>query len=411
MLPEVLPLHKSSQTTSSFITGVIKNFSRKFARPHLKVHLHTNHNFTLPNTMSSDSDIVMSDNLVKNNSNKDNLLEGATQGIHPPKSTQETTSPKLPNISSSIQLTINMDQMNLLEENYDDETLAQTMGTKKEEITTDEINETNVMIVTYENQEQLEETMRKNPFLGTLQHKQTDASINAKNEWVKIRQWPVNADIEQVIILNDLLGWHGKVLSPKGNQKYTTAVLKAPRETEAKRLLEKGYIVNNGKLMAIVHQESTKAEEEKRTVLLVGINKTQEKLRREGSKLTEIGLLKSLANNGYPIQSLKFVYHDEQRYGHSAFVLLKKPIAVEELSPYQDATSGTIIKWAEVAEYEKICDKCLNWPEHLPTCSKHADNVRWNINSTQLAKRAAEGGSLIFKRLKRKPPSQPPQQQ
>ena len=341
--------------------------------------------------MSSDSDIVMSSNVVKTYSSKDILLEGGARGIHSPKSTRETTAPKLPNIDTSIQLIIDIDKMSQLEGSYSDEKLAEALGTRKEEITIDEIDGVNVMILTYESHEQLEETIKRNPLIKTLQYKKASTEANKPTEWVKLRYWPVDGDMEHIILLNDMLGWYGKVHPPKNNQKHTTAVLKAPTETEAKRLLEKGYIVSNGKLIAVVPQESTNAGEEKRTVLLVGVNKIQEKLRKDGSKLTEIGLLKSLTKNGYPIQSLKFVYHAEQRFGHSAFVLLKKPMAAKELPPYQDSISGTIIKWTEISEYEKICDKCLNWPEHLQTCSKHASNVRWNINSNQIAKRAAEG--------------------
>ena len=216
--------------------------------------------------------------------------------------------------------------------------MAKALGARKEEITIDEIDGANVMILTYENQEQLKEAIKKNPLIMTLQHKKVDTETNKRIGWVKVRQWPVDADIEHVILLNDMLGWYGKVFPPRGNQKHTSAILKAPTEIEAKRLLEKGYIVSNGKLLAVVPEDSTREEEEKRTVLLVGINKANAKLKNDGGRLTELGLLKSLRSNGYPIQSLKFVYHDENRIGHSAYILLRKPTAAKDLQPYQDST-------------------------------------------------------------------------
>ena len=250
--------------------------------------------------------------------------------------------------------------------------------------------------------------MTRNPLLKTIQCKQSNTSNIKTNEWVKIRQWPTNGDIEHIILLNDLLGWYGKVFPPKNNQKHTTAILKAPSEREAKKLLDRGFIVNNGKILPVVPEDSTMHEEEKRTVLLVGVNKIQSRMNQEGGKLTEIGLLKSLVGKGYQIQSLKFIYHDEHRIGHSAYVLMKRPTPAKDLQPFQDIVTNTIIKWAEVTEYNQICEKCLNWPEHLQTCNRHANNAPRNINSNQIAKRAAEGGSILLQRLKKQPPSQEP---
>jgi hypothetical protein len=361
---------------------------------------------------SSEEDIEMRDYAASNNNggNKDNLPEGAERESSSPKRERELTTPKIPNISTSYQLTLGTDKIRQIEGKITDEDLAGTLGTKKEEITIDLINGKEVMIISYENEEQLEEATTRNPILKTLQCKKPNVNTSStQNDWIKIRQWPTNGDIEQIIILNDMVGWYGKVFPPKNNQRHTTAVLKAPSELEAKKLLNKGYIVNNGKLLAVVPQNSTMEEEERRTVLLVGIHRIQNKMNQEGSKLTEIGLLKSLVGKGYPIQSLKFVYHDEHRIGHSAYVLLKRSTPAQDLQPFQDALSNTIIKWAEVAEYNQICEKCLNWPGHLQTCNRHADNISRNINSAQIAKRAAEGGSVLLQRLKKQqPPSQEP---
>lgn len=141
--------------------------------------------------------------------------------------------------------------------------------------------------------------------------------------------------------------------------------MKAPTEAEAQKLLRKGYIVNNGKVLAIVPENSTMEDEEKRTALLVGANKIQDKMHKDGGKLTEIGLLKSFVGKGYPIQSLKFIHHDEKRMGHSAYVLLKQPIPPQNLTPFQDSLSSTIIKWTEVADYNQICEKCQGISGHM----------------------------------------------
>ena len=352
----------------------------------------------------------MKNSIDSNNSNKDTLPEGAAREITSPTTARETPSSNIHKISPH-QIIIDIEKLRLIEENLTDEGLAEIFGAKKEEISIGEMNGTEVMIMSYENRDQLEEVMKGNPLMKTLQHHWEKPEASNQMEWVKIRQWPIDADTEHVILLNDLLGWQGKILKPKSERKNTTALLKAPSETEARKLLDKGYIVNNGKLLAVVPQSSTQEEEEKRTVLLIGINKIHTKLCQGGGRLTEIGLLKSLVHKGYPIQSLKFAYHDENRIGHSAYVLLKQPTPAQDLQPFQDGVSGTIIKWAEITDYKEICEKCLGCSEHLQTCNKHANNVHRNINSNQIAKRAAEGGSLLLQKLKKSTPQQPPPQQ
>lgn len=329
-------------------------------------------------------------------------LQGiATRELSPPTTTREITSPK--NFSLTYNIIIGTEKIDQLKsENLDDDQLAQTLGTKKEEIEFTNINGEGAMILSYENQSKIQETMANNPLLKTMTfNNPTNGTEKNEKEWVKIRQWPIDTDTEHTMLINGLLGWFGKIFPPKSKKNYTTALLKAPSESEAKKLLDKGYIISNGKLLPVVPENSTREEEQKRTVLLVGINKAQSILNRENGRLTEIGLLKSLVNNGYPIQSLKLVQYDEKRIGHSAYVLLKQPIPAKDLPPFLDNTTNTVIKWAEVADYDKICEKCLNWPEHLQTCIRHANNVHRNINSAKIAKRAAEGGSLLLQQLKR----------
>ena len=48
-------------------------------------------------------------------------------------------------------------------------------------------------------------------------------------------------------------------------------------------------------------------EEDRRTVLLVGVSRVNENLKKENSKLTELGLQKILQQTGYPIQAVKLL--------------------------------------------------------------------------------------------------------
>lgn len=359
--------------------------------------------------MSSDSDIIMQGSITSDINNKDNLLEGAARRSNPPKTAWESGSPQIKLICPIHQLVVSTERAIKYSESMDDEALAKALSSSRKEIVTQTVNGTEVIIVPFETQNSLEVAKKRNPLMNLLEHKEVEDQ-NTKKEWVKIRQWPVQADIEQIMSLNELLGWHGKVYPTRPGKKYTTAILKAPSEIEAAKLLEKGHIVDNGNLMAVVPSDSTRESEEQRTILMVGINKTQEKLLKAGNKLTEIGLLKSLVKNGYPIQSLKLVAYDQSRIGHSAYVLMRSPTPANEIPPFQDSISGTIIKWAEVAEYDKICEKCLSWPEHLTTCSKHENNAHRYINGNQIAKKAKGETSLILKRieasrlLKKSPP-------
>ena len=51
----------------------------------------------------------------------------------------------------------------------------------------------------------------------------TNDAEHKKDTWLKIRQWPINADIDYVMLLNDLQNWYGNVYPPCEGQKHTTA--------------------------------------------------------------------------------------------------------------------------------------------------------------------------------------------
>ena len=117
-------------------------------------------------------------------------------------------------------LTLGTDKIRQIEGKITDEDLAGTLGTKKEEITIDLINGKEVMIITYENEEQLEEATTRNPILKTLQCKKPNVNNSSRqNDWIKIRQWPTNGDIEQIIILNDMAGMVRKGFPAKKQSK------------------------------------------------------------------------------------------------------------------------------------------------------------------------------------------------
>src|ERR1700733_5140954 len=140
--------------------------------------------------MSSDSDIVMDDRIVGKKYNKENLPEGATREINYPKTNWEIASQKT--ITPTYQLVIGTDKMNHLEKDISDEGLAELFGAKKEEVEFGKMNGAGVAILTYENQEQKDEATARNPLVQTMKHsKVNNGTDNRKNEWVKIRQWPI----------------------------------------------------------------------------------------------------------------------------------------------------------------------------------------------------------------------------
>ena len=218
---------------------------------------------------------------------------------------------------------------------------------------------------------------------------------------VKIRQCPIDANLRDLMAINDLGGWRGSMLTPRNGCKNTTAILNAPSVEEAEKLLEKGYVVENGKVLAVVPGNSSPQEENLRTVLLVGVNKVNEAQKKMGGKLIELGLFKALHNAGCPIQALKLVDLEGDRIRHSAYVLIRKAEYIQDLQPIKDTTSGVTLKWTSLDNHGKICAKCLSWSEHEDTCPKHEKNKHRYINAKEIAKRALEGGSILLERFKK----------
>ena len=308
------------------------------------------------------------------------------------------------------QIVIDMTKLGDLDESITDDHLAGLFQTNKEDMSGETVNGNKVLIIPYGDASHLEEVLKTNPNIrAAAYNKQQGQKPPNGNQptWVKIRHCPVKVDMTRVMLLNNLSNWYGSIYPHRDGRSHTTASLKAPNERDAQKLLEKGYIVANGKLLAAVPNTSTHKEEEARTVLLVGVNKIQDYMVINNNKVTEIGLLLSLKWKGYPVQSLKLVYLDGDRIGHSAYVLLRTSMPASTLLPLKDSASETTLKWTEVTDHDKICGKCLAWPGHAPACSKHSDNAHRYISTQQIAKRAAEGGSLILESFKKlKPPSE-----
>ena len=117
------------------------------------------------------------------------------------------------------------------------------------------------------------------------------------------------------------------------NSKRTSAFLRAPSKEAAEKLLEQGHLIDNGHILAVVPSNSTPAEEDERTVLLLGINKVSKAMWNRAESLSEQALLKALVKANYPVQALHFVeLEGEGRIGHAAFVLLKHPRKQRTLS-------------------------------------------------------------------------------
>lgn len=67
--------------------------------------------------------------------------------------------------------------------------------------------------------------------------------------------------------LKDLVGWKGRLWTPREKKKRTTTILTAPTEAEARRLVEKNYLVDNGRVLSIAPGNSTLEKEDTKTLL------------------------------------------------------------------------------------------------------------------------------------------------
>ena len=164
-------------------------------------------------------------------------------------------------------------------------------------------------------------------------------------------------------------------------------MLIAPNRPEMDKLLKKGYIVDNGRVLGVVPANSTTEEESKRTVLLVGVNKVNEAFKKCKGIISELALLNALMGAGYPVQALNFKEMEGGRIGHVAYVLLKSSTEPESLTPFKEKTSGETLKWPNTTEYAQICSKCLEWPEHSPKCSRHKSNIHRYATVADVGKR------------------------
>ena len=283
--------------------------------------------------------------------------------------------------------------------------LAQALKVTEKELTFEEMNGKQVIIASYQNERDLQNILEITPKLGNCLIGNEDVDMDAKTKnrqtTVKVRQCRANTSIEDLLAINDLAGWCGKLQPPRENGKSTTAILTAPTERDAQELLEIGHLLDNGNVLAVVPYESTIEDENKRTVLLVGINKLQQYLKSKGQKLTELSLLKTLKAAGYPVQATKMIELPGDRTGHSAFVLTKTPESVDKLHPLKDTESGIILRWANLAEKSKICDKCLEWEGHDPKCPKHPSNSHRFASANGTAKRAMEKEDIMKRMWKR----------
>ena len=220
------------------------------------------------------------------------------------------------------------------------------------------------------------------------------------NLTLKARQIPTGANIADLLAINGLEKWRGHMLPTKENAKKTTAILRAPNVEELDKILKKGYLVDNGKILPIVPGGSRAEDENQRTVLLVGTNKVEEIIKKQGGIMSELALLKTLISAGYQIQALNFIELGQNRIGHIAYVMLKTQTDAKQLTPFTDATSGVTLVWANKEDFPQICSKCLKWPSHDPKCSKHQDNLHRYATPEEIGKRAMDIDQIILGRFK-----------
>ena len=282
--------------------------------------------------------------------------------------------------------------------------LAQAFNVQEKDLTCEMWDERRVIIIPFKDEESIKVALERNPKLKEYPL-QNDVDMEIRNKdrkkMVKIRQCQLDTDIANLLAINDLGGWWGKLQPCKVGNKHTTAILTAPSEEEAQTLLEIGHLVDNGRTLAAVPADSPVTGENERTVLLVGINKLQAKHKEKGRKLTELSLLKTLTSAGLPIQAITLVELAGGRTGHSAFVLMKNAEDLKSLHPIKDTDSDTTLKWADLKNKNNICEKCLEWEEHEKSCPKHPDNKHKFATANETKKRAEEKGNIIQNRFKR----------
>lgn len=301
------------------------------------------------------------------------LPTGARRGVKP--SQIRVNNLQAQDVGMHSQLVIDTDKLEMSE--MTEEKLAQMFHMDINDFAYEPRGDRDVLIIELGTPAKMQEAVNDTPELMEYlytENEEMDTRPQNGGKTVKLRQCPIETDIKELLIVNRLKGWQGSLFTPRIGSKRTTAILNAPSEEEANALLAKGYLARNGKVLPVVHGNSTLHEEDKRTILIVGVSKVSQALRKMKGRLTEIGLLKTLIYAGYPAQSVKLVELDPGRIVHSAYVFMREPRDTQSLRPLKDATSGTTLQWANLENYKKICGKCLSWTEHTPTCPKHERN-------------------------------------
>lgn len=312
-----------------------------------------------------------------------------------------------PEIEKYNHLLLDSEKCEQSQDNVTWDDLARMFDIEKQQIFSEWVDDELVIFIPYSDSQHLQATLENNPGLEAYIYSTKplmDIEPQSSTEKVKIRQCPIETDITKLLILNNLIGWKGKLLAPRAGSKRTTAILTAPSEEEARNLLEKGYIADCGKILGVLPGNSNLKDEDRRTILLVGVHKVFEAQKKAGSKLTELVLMKTLIQYGYPIQTVKFVElpGGKERIGHSAYVTVKRAEQIQTLQPIKDTLSGTLLKWTSVENRDKICHICLSWSDHDPSCPRHESNRHKYATSQETSRRAAERDAIFLESLKKR---------
>ena len=342
--------------------------------------------------------------MENNHSQKDTLLPtGADRGLNPSKA-RTNNDPKLA-IAGYNQLKIDADKWEKFNEGTTWDDVANAFNIDRQQIHSEWTEESHLIVITYSNPLHLKHALEDIPGLkASIYSNRLEMDMRPQqdnNKTVKIRQCPIDTDISKLMILNDLVGWKGKLWIPKENKKRTTAILTAPTEADALKLLERNYLVDNGRVLSIVPGNYYLQDEDARTVLLVGVNKVNDALRKAGSSLTELALLMTLMQHHYPVQALNFAELERGKIGHSAFVRIKKPEQISNLQPFKDIASGATLKWTCLENHKKICNNCLSWEGHEQWCFKHDSHKHSFASAEETTKRAIEKEQIYLERFKR----------
>ena len=232
------------------------------------------------------------------------LHTGAERGSNPSKTEQVQHGTQE---IGAYRLHFDMEKVKQLSSKVVGTSITEIFSADKHEIESKWMEGKPVVIINYRSYTHQNAAMEKNPELLNCIYKR-DENMEGNDAdsgtTLKVRQYPIDTDVADLLAMNGLEKWRGHMYAPKTEKsKKTSAFLRAPSKEVAEKLLEQGYLLDNGKVLGVVPSNSTPAEEDERTVLLLGTNKVSKAMWNRGESLSEQALLTALNKANYPVQA------------------------------------------------------------------------------------------------------------